>query len=262
MRCPKCHYTRQAQDQHVHEGLCPACGIAYAKFKSEEQHPQTTTRHSQPQTTASDEQIIEQSEADDEATGFRQRLIETFSYVPENMDSISFWGRVILLVVFTCWGASFVFGGIIFENINGSFLHSVILPFHEFGHVLFSPFGRFMAILGGSLFQVMLPLIVLCVFTFKQRDNYAAAIMLWWCGQSFIDVSLYIQDAEYRALPLIMGMGEEAHDWGNLLTMLGKVEMCYTYAKISFGLGTLLMMLGVAWASYLLWKIKQQGLHD
>ena len=36
-----------------------------------------------------------------------------------------------------------------------------------------------------------------------------------------IDVSPYIADAPYRVLPLVGGLGEESHDWGNLLTMTG-----------------------------------------
>ena len=85
----------------------------------------------------------------------------------------------------------------------------------------------------------------------------AAAIMLWWAGQNFIDVAPYIADAEYRSLPLILGMGEEAHDWGNLLTMLNRVESAQTYANISFTIGSLVMLLSFYWAGWILYLQKK-----
>ena len=35
------------------------------------------------------------------------------------------------------------------DNVGESVLHLINLPFHEAGHIIFSPFGRFMTILGG-----------------------------------------------------------------------------------------------------------------
>ena len=37
----------------------------------------------------------------------------------------------------------------------------VNLPFHEFGHILFRPLGRLMTSLGGSIAQVLMPVICL-----------------------------------------------------------------------------------------------------
>ena len=52
-----------------------------------------------------------------------------------------------------------------------SFIHSVNLVFHEAGHVLFAVFGnQTLTILGGSLNQLLIPLIVLITFIYK-RDT-------------------------------------------------------------------------------------------
>lgn len=63
--------------------------------------------------------------------------------------------------MFFIWGISFIAGGIDWSLIGGAFMHNINLPFHEFGHVLFMPFGRFMAILGVSLFKVTMPLFLM-----------------------------------------------------------------------------------------------------
>ena len=45
--------------------------------------------------------------------------------------------------------------------------------FHEAGHILFSPFGRFMTVLGGSLTQVLVPLLCAGAFLWQTRDPFA-----------------------------------------------------------------------------------------
>jgi len=118
--------------------------------------------------------------------------------------------------------------------------------------VFFSPFGRFMTILGGSLFQVLMPLGLMGVFMWQQRDNFAASIMLWWSGQNFVDVAPYIDDAQYRALPLVGGRGEESHDWGNLLTMMNLLEKTHKISHFCFAIGVVLMVTALLWGFYIL----------
>lgn len=243
--CPKCGYTRLPSDRQVMAGICPTCGIAIAKWQQRQQ-PNTTPWPDDGDVTT---QII---------PPLSQRVAARLLALPEAVDLPVLLGRSALYLLFFLWGWSFILGGIDWQGIGGSFLHNVNLPFHEFGHVLFSPFGRFMAILGGSLFQVLMPLGVMLGFLLQQRDPFAASVMLWWAGQSFIDVSPYIADAPYRAIPLIGGLGESAHDWGNLLTMTGSMAHATAYARSSFVIGTLLMLLSFAWGGYLLYLQKQR----
>ncbi len=192
-----------------------------------------------------------------------QKLQQQFLALPQDINTIDIYSRAALLAIFALWGASFIIGGIDWQSIGGSFLHHAILPFHEFGHVLFSPFGRFMAILGGSLFQVLMPLGLMLAFSMQRHDNFAAAIMLWWCGQSFIDLSPYIADAPHRAIPLIRGVGEAAHDWGNLLTMTDNLGSAQGIAQTTFFIGSILMTSAIVWGGYLLWQqYKQLNLNN
>ena len=121
------------------------------------------------------------SPGDDDHAPFLTRLRLQLVEVPERVEPTTFWGRTVLLVALALWSAKFIVNGIDWESIGGSFLHGANLAFHEFGHLFFRPFGEFMSILGGSLFQVLLPLALLAVFAVRQRDNFAAAVALW-CG--------------------------------------------------------------------------------
>ena len=253
--CPKCHYQRQTGDSHVMAGICPACGIAYKKWRAGEVP--------RPDECGEDESQAQEQEDGgilyDESVvhSLAERLRVQFLSIPEKVTGATLFGRAALWLVFVVWGWSFIFGGISWESIGGSFLHNVILPFHEFGHLLFSPLGRFMGILGGSLFQVLMPLGLMLAFSIQQRDNFAASIMMWWCGQSFIVVSPYIADAPYRAIPLIGGMDESAHDWGNLLTVTDSMGSAMSLARLSFATGSLIMLVAMVWGGWLLWQQKK-----
>ena len=65
--------------------------------------------------------------------------------------------------------------------------------------------GEFMMVVGGSLFQLLLPFGIGVAFYVKQRDPFGAAICLWWTGASFVDLSPYIYDALYPKLTLLGG---------------------------------------------------------
>jgi len=241
-KCPKCGYDRQPADRHINTLICPACGIAYHKWiertRPENTPPKTNVTFTRPES-------------------WLARIVRVATDVPETVDLAAFMGRAATLLALSIWGGHFIAAGIDWEVIGGSFMHHINLPFHEFGHVLFSPFGRFMHILGGSLFQVLLPLGLMFAFIVQRQDTFAASVMLWWAGQSLIDLAPYIADARYRSLPLVGGMGEEFHDWGNLLTMMNALNSTQSVARFDFGLGAVLIVLASAWGAYVLYRQKQ-----
>ena len=238
--CPKCQYKRLASDSHVHSDVCPACGIVYSKWLAK-------------QNDVFEEILIE--------PGIKQSFWQWLTEAPEQVDSLAFWARAICGLLFALWTIYFISNGISWEVLGGSFMHGVNLIFHEFGHLFFSAFGRFMTILGGSLFQVLWPWTFLIAFLFKYRDTFAASLMLWWSGQSFVDLSPYIADAYYRGLPLVGGGGEESHDWGNLLTMTGLLESHMSIARLSFFIGSVMMIAAMVWTALVLrqqWQVLKQ----
>jgi hypothetical protein len=136
------------------------------------------------------------------------------------------------------------FGWIAIDPMQGSFLDSVDLPIHETGHLLFRPFGQFMMVAGGSLFQVVLPVIFVGYFVW-QRSFYSAAIVLFWVGQSILNVWVYAADAVVMQLVLTSGFtGSEGsfHDWNYLLTTTGLISSTKLVAGIIRFLGTLVII--------------------
>jgi hypothetical protein len=87
------------------------------------------------------------------------------------------------------------------------------LYIHEAGHFFFTIFGRWVYMLGGSIFQCIIPL-ALVVATLRQNPSntpYAG----FWLGENLVNVSIYVKDAPLQRLHLI-GKGL-IHDWHWLL---------------------------------------------
>lgn len=158
-------------------------------------------------------------------------------------------GRVLLLTLLIVWTARFVAARSP-EVITGSFLHSVNLVFHEAGHVVLSPIGRFLTVLGGSLFQVLVP-IVCAVALCRSADRFGATVAVWWAGQNLIDLSPYIGDARALQLPLLgghTGAEVEGHDWEAILQTLGWLQYDRSLAAGARIAGSLIMMASVVLA--------------
>ncbi|RBP50686.1 hypothetical protein [Arenicella xantha] len=256
-QCPKCDYIRNAGDALVLDSICPACGIVYERFLAQRE-PQA--HNDLPTNVTSRNRRDSLPNAGNDA---RQNQPTSMLHylMPNTSQSVileQLLGYGVLYLIVFIWGWRFIIAGLSVEPIMGSFMHLVNLPFHEFGHILFRPFGNFMTILGGSLFQVALPLALTIIFVFKKRHPFAASVTLWWCGQSFIDLSPYIADASFRSLPLIAGLGEESHDWGNLLTQLDCLQYDTQLASFSFWLGSSILLISLVWGALVLHKLVKQ----
>jgi hypothetical protein len=129
-------------------------------------------------------------------------------------------GRVFLLVLLARWTWVFLAWPMREDTIGSSFLHTVSLPFHEAGHVIFSPFGDFMTTFGGSLTQELVPIVCGIAFVTTSPNVFGAAVMGWWAGENLMDVAVYINDARSLSLTLLgghTGAEVEGHDWEHIL---------------------------------------------
>lgn len=124
------------------------------------------------------------------------------------------------------------------------FLHLANTPIHEAGHVIFRPFGEFMGVAGGSLFQIIVPAVFSGYFLFH-RKPFSASIVLFWVGENFLEVYVYANDAVVMQLPLLSGLtGAEGgfHDWNYLLSVTGWLAQTALVAKIIRFTGTLIIL--------------------
>jgi hypothetical protein len=120
-----------------------------------------------------------------------------------------------------------LFGGITFGS-------------HEFGHLFFAAFGDLMAVAGGSLMQLLIPLGAIALL-WRHGDFFGVAAGGTWLASSLMDLAVYIADARAYELDLV-GFGEEAvHDWAWLLGRAGALQHDLQFAAMVRGLGVLVL---------------------
>ena len=122
---------------------------------------------------------------------------------------------------------------------------------HEAGHFYLAWAGRFLNILGGTLFELGVPT-VLAVWFFSMGHKRWSAIFIAWLSVGFFNVSTYSGDAQERALPLL-GVGKEGHDWHNMLSMLGWLEATPLISDLFWACGLvsgITAILLACWAIY------------
>ncbi len=129
--------------------------------------------------------------------------------------------------------------------------HTVNLIFHEAGHTLCSFFGEFIYILGGSLFQVLVPSVV-AVYFLKRGETFSFSIILLWVATNVQEVAIYMADAQARVLPLL-GDDPESHDWHALFQMTGFLEKSSDIASVVSTIAHFIFVFAVVFGLYIVW---------
>ncbi len=240
MNCPKCTYEQEASNTE-----CVKCGIVFEKYYKIQE-----AIASQPDASDTVSESMEQT-----SRGIKDLLF----YTKPEIDPVYFGGRVIVFIITFIWGWKFILSSIKSNYATESFMHLINLPFHEAGHIIFSLFGNFIASLGGSLGQILIPVICLTVLLIKTRDTFGASVTLWWTGENFIDLAPYINDARSLTLPLLGGnVGHSSpygfHDWEFLLTETGLLQYDQIIARLAFITGSILIIISFIWGCSLLYK--------
>lgn len=227
--CPKC--GAQFVTPRPEESACPVCGVWFHKLKPASPLPPPVPEPPTPipRPIPTPTQVSTQP-----APG-----------LPASVPM----AQSLLLVFLAVWG--FRLASNSYENADmfDSFMHNILLPIHEAGHIFLRPFGDFMTVLGGSLFQVALPFGIGVAFLVKQRDAFGAAVCLWWTGTSFLDLAPYVWDSLDPQLILLGGhTGQDGgHDWIYLLSHFGILDRAHAWGAGFHFVGVMLMLIGICW---------------
>ncbi len=231
MKCPKCGFDGNQGD------TCNDCGIIFAKYQELQDRKKNTPAKSE-----------------------KYSISEVIPTKPTQFWKPITTGQFI--------GLSLLFSGLFFllfldgamgDGIFLFLLHNVNLVFHEAGHFILTllNFGRIPVILGGSLGQLAIPLIV-CIAFFQERDRAGFAFAGVWFFENFLDIAVYMADSRALILPLIGGMGEDGHDWRNLFLHWGVLEKDLKIAGIIEAMGWTGMALFWFWLGWS-WTLTKEG---
>ena len=244
-QCPKCGHQPLPEDQNL-PAACPACGIILAKFGKKLMVSRRVSDTADPKL---DDDLDSATQRED----WRSRLTE----VPDQVSAATFWMRCLLWAAFCVWGVSLMALDYRDGGMGATFLHRPLLIFHEAGHVIFMPLGEWLSILGGTLGQLLMPLVLAAALLITNRDPFGAAIGMWFLGVSLLDVAPYMFDALHPQLTLLNGQtGEEGgHDWIFLFSTMGLLPKAQLIGGLTHKLGALVIIAALSWAG---WLLRQQ----
>jgi hypothetical protein len=127
----------------------------------------------------------------------------------------------------------------------------VFIPIHEGGHLLFRFFGEFLAVAGGTLLQLAVPLLLGAYFILR-RQVQGTAFCLFFFFEQFLPISVYMADAREQVLPLLtVGDTDEViHDWNYLFTKFGVLDHDTQIAQAFRIIGWIGMLATTAWMAW------------
>jgi len=172
-------------------------------------------------------------------------------HVSEEVEPLHVYARAALLAALIVYGVKLAAMDIPAWEMASSLIHSPMVPIHEFGHLLFRPFGEFMTNLGGALFQAGLPLVFGGIFLVRNRDPFAAAAMLWWSAVAVMDTAPYVYDAQQPQHILLTGRTGEtgAHDFIDVLGDLGLLTRARSVGYAVHAFGVVMLLASLVWAA-------------
>lgn len=131
-------------------------------------------------------------------------------------------------------------------------ISSLNIFFHEAGHWIFSIFGRFIMVLGGTLGELLIPSLFLGYFSIHKQIP-GQVFSLWWLTTALYDIAIYMADARARVLPLVGG-DAASHDWWYLLRTTDLLEYDVFLSRIVITVA-LLITVYMSILTYRYWEL-------
>jgi len=117
--------------------------------------------------------------------------------------------------------------------------------------MLFGWFGHTLEILGGTILQWLVPLLLAGYF-FKERHAAAFVFCMFFFFENWLYTATYMADARAMALPLVTTGDPDLveHDWNTIFSNLGLLRFDTVIAGIVRLMGWFGMLASVAWLAW------------
>jgi len=174
-------------------------------------------------------------------------LLESYVGEWKPVSRIAGIGWLCFYVLFLLYAASNRSGFLFLDYVN--------LIIHEGGHFFFSWFGYTITILGGTLGELLVPLLCAAYF-FAQRETAGFTFSMFWFFENFPYIGTYMADARAQNLPLV-GPGGGEHDWAALFGQWGLLykDQKIGHAVLIIGwIGMLAITAWLVWRTYTNWS--------
>jgi len=136
------------------------------------------------------------------------------------------------------------------------FIDDANLWFHEAGHFIFGFFSDRIGLYGGTLGQLIIPII--CAIAFCRLESLISfSVAMLWFFENFFDIAAYVATARSEG-PVIWGVASVGiHDWWRIFITWGVLQYDTTIAMIIRVIGWIGLFLTLAWTTYL-WQLDKR----
>jgi hypothetical protein len=187
-----------------------------------------------------------------------------FKRPPDDTIGMVMWARIALTLVLLPLATSAFHSEYGYVPLIGD----INLAVHEFGHMLFMPFGwaflgQTMVVAGGAVTQIAFPAVFVAYFLFSRthRDIHAATVALWWVAINVLDVAIYAGDARAGKLQLINGLtgqdDDSGHDFQYLFRQWGVMKKDTLYAGRLRALAAFMVFISITVGLWAAWQNAQ-----
>jgi hypothetical protein len=129
-------------------------------------------------------------------------------------------------------------------------LDNANLALHEAGHPIVGLFSSRLSVYGGTIFQLLFPILFAHYF-WRQRQTAGWVAALLWLADNLMNIGRYMKDARAQQLPLVGG----DHDWTEIFSRWGVLAH-----DVHIGNG--FKILGLGLAAYAVWWAWRQRHRD
>jgi hypothetical protein len=138
-------------------------------------------------------------------------------------------------------------------------LDNANLAFHEFGHPFFGGFAERLAVYGGTLGQLMFPLIAALAF-WVRREAVSCAVCAIWFSENLFNIARYMADARAHQLPLVGGLNPELyHDWTEIFVRRGVLRHDLRIAAFFTFCGWIGILGAVGWLAWIWYRQREDN---
>jgi hypothetical protein len=134
-------------------------------------------------------------------------------------------------------------------------LDSANLAFHEAGHPLFGLFSNRLMVYGGTLGQLVFPIVVTVSF-WARREAVSFALSAVWLCENLWNIARYMADARAQELPLVGG-GE--HDWTEIFSRWGALNQDTSIAGVVHLIGWIGVLGALGWLVWRWYREREEG---
>mgnify|MGYP001314340225 CR=1 FL=1 len=165
--------------------------------------------------------------------------------------------RLLLLIWFV-----YVFIRHAADPMYDSIIGPLNLGIHEFGHLIFMPLGEFMHMIGGTIFQMIVPFFAMFNF-YRQDDFFSIALSFGWLSTNFFSIARYAADTRRMEIPISTPFGgNPIHDWNYLLVKWRLLHWDMRIAGFFRILAAISMLICFLLGVWLIWLIFQTKLKN